>query len=431
VEKPTRTRYSVLFVVCLLYFITYVDRVNISVAAPLISKQFHLSKVELGAIFAAFSWSYFMFQIPSGMLGDRFGARKVLAGIVIFWSIVDALTGFAWNFSSLIILRFLFGMAEAGAFPNATRAFSHWMPSTDRGFAQGLTHGFSRLGGAVTPIFVVAVISYFGRWQPVFFISACVALTWAAFWYFWYRDKPSEFKEKWGSINQAEIDLISHGKSQRKTVKLPLGKLLQSKNMWALCLSYFAYSYTLWIFLTWLPTYLVTARGFTIVKMGLFASLPLFAGTIGDTLGGWLSDKIWVRTKNGKLARRSVAITGLLIAAVCMIPGAMTDSQYLSVFFLACALFGLEISVGVYWATTLDIGHEYAGTVSGMMNCIGNIGGALTPLVFGFIVQRTGSWMYPFIVASCVLFLGAFLWMRVNPELSVAEELKLYDDPVA
>jgi len=128
VEKPTRTRYSVLFVVCLLYFITYVDRVNISVAAPLISKQFHLSKVELGAIFAAFSWSYFMFQIPSGMLGDRFGARKVLAGIVIFWSIVDALTGFAWNFSSLIILRFLFGMAEAGAFPNATRAFSHWMP---------------------------------------------------------------------------------------------------------------------------------------------------------------------------------------------------------------------------------------------------------------------------------------------------------------
>ncbi|MDR3564198.1 MAG: MFS transporter [Negativicutes bacterium] len=427
-EKPTRTRHWVLFVICLIYFITYVDRVNISAAAPLISKDFNISKVELGAIFAAFSWSYFMFTMPAGMLGDKFGPRKVLAGIVVFWGIVDAITGFAWSFTSLLVLRFVFGMAEAGAFPNATRAFSYWLPSTERGFAQGLTHGFSRLGGAVTPLFVVAVMSYFHDWRPVFFISAGVAAVWASFWFFWYRDKPSEYKEKWGGINQAEIDLINHGKSQNKAPKLAMSQLLKSKNMWALCLGYFCYNYSLWIFLTWLPTYLVTARGFTIMSMGLVASLPLFAGTIGDTLGGWLSDKIWKRTKNGKLARRSVAMSGFLIAAVCMIPGAMTDSPYMSVFFLACALFGLEMAVGVFWATALDVGHEYAGTVSGTMNCIGNSGSAITPLMFGFIVQTTGSWMYPFIVASCVLLVGVFLWTRVNPELTIAEELGLGND---
>jgi sugar phosphate permease len=386
--------------------------------------------MQLGVVFATFSWSYFMFQIPTGILGDKFGPRKVLAGIVVLWSIVDIITGLSWSFVSLIVLRFLFGMAEAGAFPNATRAFSHWIPATERGFAQGLSHGFSRLGGAVTPLLVVVIVAYFHSWRPVFFMTAGVALTWALFWFVWYRNKPTEYRDRWGGISQTEIDIIEQGRSRKQSAKLAVGKLLKSKNMWLLCLGYFCYNYTLWIFLTWLPTYLVTARGFTIVKMGIFASMPLFAGTVGDTFGGWLSDRIWLRTKNGKLARRSVAMGGFIIAAACMIPGAMTHSQYLSVFFLACALFGLEMSVGVFWATTLDIGHEYAGTVSGTMNCVGNMGSMVTPLVFGFIVQRTGSWMYPFLVASGVLVVGSVLWAWINPELSVAEELHLNDTAV-
>lgn len=423
-EKPTKVRYWVLFVVCLVYLITYLDRVAISVAAPMMMKEFTINKMEWGLVLSVFSWTYASFQIPVGMLSDKIGARKVLTGIVAFWSLMTAATAMVWSFSSLVVVRLLFGIGEGGAFPTATRAFSFWIPSVERGFAQGFTHGASRFGGAVTPLIVAVIIQAWG-WRSVFYMFSAIGLIWAAFWYFWYRDKPSEFKERWGGINQAEMDLIDAGKSTKTIPKLPFRTLLKSKNMWFLCLSFPTYCYTIWIFMTWLPAYLVEARGFSLIKMGIFASLPLLAGTVGDTLGGWLSDKLWRKTKNGKFSRRVVAMSGMLIAAAFMIPGALTDSAYLAVFFLACSLFGLEMAVGVYWAVCLDVGNEYAGTVSGMMNTVGNVGSALSPLVFGAILQYTGSWVYPFIVASCILVVGAVLWLFVNPELTVAEELGL------
>ena len=247
-------------------------------------------------------------------------------------------------------------------------------------------------------------------------------------WYYWYRDKPSDYQARWGGVNQAEIDLINSGKSDKPKPKLPFKTLMKSPNMWYLCLSYPTYCYVIWIFMTWMPAYLVEARGFGIIKMGIFASLPLLAGTVGDTLGGWLSDKIWARTGRGKFSRRIVAMTGMFVAAAFMIPGALTDSGYMAVFYLACSLFGLEMAVGVYWAVCLDVGHEYAGTVSGMMNSIGNIGSAASPLVFGAILEYTGSWVYPFLVASALLVIGALLWLKVDPELSVVDELGLTVD---
>ncbi len=311
VQKPTRVRYLVLFVVCLVYLITYLDRVNISVAAPMLMNDFGISKVELGVIFSSYAISYAVFQIPIGMLGHKYGPRKVLAGIVLFWSVMTAITPLAWSFASLVVIRFIFGIGEAGAFPNATRAFSNWIPSTERGFAQGLTHAFARGGGALTPMIIAPLMVAFG-WKIAFFLCAVVGIVWAAFWYFWYRNKPTEYNERWiGSVNQQEIDLIEQGRADKKTApKLPFNKLIKSKNMWALCIAYFCYCYVIWVYLSWLPTYLVEGRGFTIMKMGIFASLPLLAGTIGDTMGGWLSDIIWKRTKNGKFARRVVAVTG-------------------------------------------------------------------------------------------------------------------------
>jgi len=424
-EKPTKMRYWVLFVVCLVYLITYLDRVAISVAAPLVMKEYGIDNLGWGVVLSVFSWTYASFQIPVGMLGDRLGARKVLAGVVLFWSVMTAATAMVWNFTSLVVVRLLFGMGEAGAFPTATRAFSHWMPSTERGFAQGFTHGAARFGGAITPVIVAVIMNQWG-WKSVFYIFSILGIIWAGFWYFWYRDKPSDFKARWGGINQAELDLIDGGRSARKAApKLSFKTLMKSRNMWALSLSYPTYCYTVWIFMTWLPAFLVEAKGFSIIKMGIFASIPLLAGTIGDTLGGWLSDKLWQRTKNGKFSRRVVAMTGMLVAAAFMIPGAMADNAYMAVFYLACSLFGLEMAVGVYWAVSLDVGHEYAGTVSGMMNTVGNIGSALSPLVFGAILQFTGSWVYPFLVASGILVIGALLWLKVDPELSVAEELGL------
>jgi sugar phosphate permease len=424
IEKPTRIRRWVLFVVCLFYLITYLDRVNIAVAAPLMMKDFNLNKLEWGLVISVFSWSYASLQIPVGILGDKFGARKVLAGIVTFWSLMTAATALAWNYASLIAIRMLFGAGEAGAFPTATRAFSHWMPATERGFAQGLTHAFARFGGAITPLIVAFMMAQWG-WKFVFCSFGAIGLVWTAVWYYWYRDKPSEYKERWGGINEAEIELINSGKSDKPKPKLPFKTLLKSPNMWFLCLSYTTYCYSIWVFLTWLPAYLVEARGFGIIKMGIFASLPLLAGTIGDTLGGWLSDKIWQRTGRGKFSRRVVAMSGMLVAAAFMIPGALTDAPYMAVFYLGCSLFGLEMAVGVYWAVCLDVGHDYAGTVSGLMNSIGNIGSALSPLIFGAILQFTGSWVYPFLVDSGILIIGSLLWLKIHPELSLVDELGL------
>lgn len=420
--KPTHKRYGVLFVVCCIYFITYLDRVNMSVAAPIMMREYGIDKVQLGMVFSAFMLSYVILQLPVGMLGDRFGPRLVLSGMVAVWSLVTLSTTLAWSFAALVGFRLLFGCTEAGAFTLATRAFSHWIPATERGFAQGLTHGFSRLGGAVTPVLLAPIIFAYG-WRVAFVLCAAVGLIWAAFWFIWYRDTPKQFNDAWGGVSEAEIDLINRDKKPKNGKRLGIATMCRSRNMWALCAGYFCYVYNLWIFLTWLPTYLVDARGFTILKMGIFASIPLLAGTLGDTLGGWLSDQIWKRTGRANFSRRVVGMAGLIVAACFMIPGAMTASAPLAVTFLAASLFGLEMAVGVYWAVCLDIGDEYAGTVASMMNCFGNIGSILSPFVFGVIVQRTGSWTYPFLVAAAILVVGALLWLLIRPGQTVAEEL--------
>jgi len=422
--KPSRMRHAVLFVVCLVYLITYLDRVNLSVAAPNIIGEFGLSKLQWGLVLSVFSWTYTMGQVPIGMLADKFGARVVLAIIVLAWGGMTAVTGLVWGLGSLIAARLAFGLCEAGAFPAATRALAPWIPKTERGFAQGVTHAFARFGGAITPVVAAIAIEYLG-WRNMFYVFASFAIAWGGFWYFWYRDTPKEFQNKWGGINQAEIDYIEEGRSNAQKIKLPFRVLLKSRNMWALALSYPCYCYVVWIYMTWLPQFLAEAHGLTTIKMGIFASLPLLAGTVGDTLGGWLSDRIWRHTGRGKFSRRVVAMTGLLVAAAFMIPGAMASTPGWAIFFLACALFGQEMAVGVYWAVCLDIGHEYSGTVSGLMNSMGGVTSAMSPLVFAAILQFTGSWVYPFVVASGLLVIGALLWLRIDPEKSLVEELDL------
>jgi sugar phosphate permease len=410
------------------YLITYLDRVGISVAAPLMMAEYHLTKLQWGIILSVFSWAYACLQIPLGLLADRRGARGVLAFVVMFWSITTALTALAWNFSSLFVIRLLFGAGEAGAFPASTRAFSHWMPATERGLAQGLTHAAARLGGALTPLIVAVIMARWG-WRSVFYSFAGLGLIWAAVWYVWYRDRPIDYQKRWGGINDEELAKIGTRRAQSEQPKLPFKTLLRSRNMWFLCLSFPTYCYTIWIFMTWMPTYLVEARGFSLLRMGVFASLPLLTGTAGDALGGWLSDWLWRKTGRGKFSRRVVAMSGLFAAAIFMVPGASASSPYVAVTCMCCAVFGLEMSVGVYWAVCLDIGHEYAGVVSGMMNTLGNLGSALSPLVFGAILNATGSWVYPFFVASVLVVVGALLWLKIDPELPLLDELQLGQPP--
>jgi len=424
-EKPTRYRWFVLFLLCLMYLITYMDRVNISSAAPLISKEFGFNKITLGLIFSAFNWSYALFQVPGGWMGDRFGPRNVLATIVTYWSIMTAATARGVSFVSFWTIRFLFGLGEAGAFPTATRAMQLWFTREERGICQGLTHSASRFGAAIVPPIVVAIMMAYG-WRMVFYTFGVGGLLFGLVWYLTYRNLPEE--HKW--VNQAELAHIrgvdeNGGIKQlsiQKKPAVPWGVLLKHPNMWAVMCCYFTYSYSAWFFFSWLPSYLVDYRGFTLLKMGYLASLPLFAGVIGDSVGGWFTDYLLIKTKDTKFARRAVAVTGMLGGAIFMSLAAMTSNSYTAVYFLTGAMFFIECIIGPSWAVPMDVGGEYSGTVSGMMNMAGNIGGALSPTVFGILVQF-GSWTAPFILAAVILLLGAFLWaFWLNPEISVVEE---------
>ena len=410
--QPSRGRWYVLLLISVMYLITYLDRVNISTAAPAISKEFGFDKVTMGIIFSAFVWAYAAFQVPGGWLSDRFGARGVLAGVVGYWSIMTAATAMAFGSVSFVVVRFLFGIGEAGAFPGATRAMQLWYPRRERGLVQGVTHSASRLGAAIAPPIVVLIMSHFG-WRSVFYICGASGLVWSLWWYLTYRNLPEEHS----LVNKSELETIRglDGKGAinpppiEQQTNVPWSVLVRSPNMWAIMCAYFTYVYCLWIFLSWLPSYLIEARHFTLIKVGLYASLPLFAGVIGDTVGGVATDWLLKVTGSARIGRRVVAIVGLLGCAICIVPAALTENAYVAVYGLTASMFFLEFTIGPSWAVPMDTGGKYSGTVSGMMNMAGNIGGALSPLVFGILAQG-GNWQAPFIVAAVLLVAGAAVW---------------------
>jgi len=411
-ERPSRGRWYILLLISVMYLITYLDRVNISTAAPAISKEFGFDKVTMGVIFSAFVWAYALFQVPGGWLSDRFGARGVLTGVVAYWSLMTAATAAAFSGASFIVVRFLFGVGEAGAFPGATRAMQLWYPRRERGLVQGVTHSASRFGAAIAPPIVVLIMSELG-WRPVFYICGAVGLLWSLWWALSYRNLPEEH----ALVNKAELELIRgrgpdgaiNPPPMEKQTNVPWGTLVSSGNMWAIMFAYFTYVYCLWIFLSWLPSYLIEARHFTLIKVGIFASLPLLAGVVGDTVGGLATDWLLKVSGSAKIGRRVVAITGLLGCAVCIVPAALTENAYVAVYCLTASLFFLEFTIGPSWAVPMDTGGKYSGTVSGMMNMAGNFGGALSPIVFGFLAEG-GNWQAPFIVAAALLVIGSAVW---------------------
>jgi sugar phosphate permease len=417
--RPTRARHVVLWLTVLAYLITYMDRVVIATAAPSIQSEFGFSDQTLGWIFASFSIAYALFQIPGGWLGDRFGPRRALTGVVVWWSAFTAITATTWSAGSMMVTRFLFGMGEAGAFPIATRSLSRWMLPAERGWAQGVTHAGARLGGAVTPALVAALILAFG-WRMPFFLFALIGLGWAALWFWYYRDTPREHR----SVNPAELAMIEGALGRGKArVSVPWKKLLARPELWTLSAMYFCYAYSINIFLTWFPKYLADARGFDIVAMGIFASAPLAAGVVGDMAGGWFSDLMVKRGAGLKMGRRVVAIAGFAIAATMIPLAAASEGHVASILFFCVALFGLELTVGVSWAVTLDIGGEYAGSVSAVMNTLGNIGAAIAAAVTGYIVAASG-WFSAFAVLSVLCVIAALLFTRIDAsrQLYVPEE---------
>lgn len=409
--RPTRTRHVVLWLTVAAYMITYMDRVVISFTMPMIQKDLGLDKVTMGWVVLAFSVGYSLFQIPGGWLGDKIGPRRALSLIVTWWSVFTSLTGVAWSALSMAVFRFLFGMGEAGAFPTATRSLSRWMLPTERAYAQGITHAGSRLGAAITPVPAVWIMMNYG-WRYAFFAFGMLGIVWALLWFLYYRDTPDEHR----GVNAAELELIHNslgGPKTRRSASVPWRQILASPTLFRLSGMYFFYGFCIQVYLIWFPTYLYEHRGMNLKQMGLYASLPLLAGVLGDLLGGLASDFLAHRTGNLKMARRGVAMFGFLLAAAGIIPATLTPDPQLCVAYTCLGVFALELTVGVSWAIPLDIGADYAGSVSAVMNTCGNLGGTISPVLIAYLVKGYG-WDVPFLLASALCVVAALLFLRID-----------------
>jgi MFS transporter, ACS family, glucarate transporter len=407
----SRARHVVTAFAVALAIITYIDRVAISVSAPFISKDLGLSTIQMGWALAAFGWAYALFEIPGGWMGDRIGPRRVLMRIVIWWSLFTAATGWAWNATSLIVIRALFGAGEAGAFPNLTRVFTTWLPVKERERAQATLWLATRVSGAFTPVLVATLIAALD-WRRTFEIFGVIGLVWAVAFYWWYRDQPSEHP----SVNAAELALlpppgdvaIAHG-------GVPWRTIFSSPHVWLLSIQYMCLAYGWWFYINWLPTYLRTARGTTVTMGALLAGLPLLLGGVGCLVSAALIPRLARTLGSVARARRTIAIAGFLGASACIIAFTGVQDPTRAMIVLGFAGFFNDFVMPAAWAGTMDIGGRYSGTVSGAMNMMGSIAGASSVLVVGYLLAWTSNnWTLTFYISASIYLLGAVCWLFLD-----------------
>lgn len=450
--RPSRTRYWVIAFAIILAVIQYVDRVAISQAKGPIAKDMSFTDAQMGAIFGAFGLAYALFEIPTGWLGDKIGARKVLVRVVLWWSFFTAATGWvgifankSWSYLAMWWTRFLFGAGEAGCFPNLTKAFSMWLPKNERTRVQSLMWMGARWGGAFTPLLVVIVL-YFVNWRMAFQLFALLGVVWAVVFWFWFRDRPGDHK----SVNAAELELLKENElEQHGHGGMPWRKLVSRPTMWFLWAQYFCLSYGWYFFVTWLPDYLNTsgrpilANAFLswladqmraaavpanlvepIVK-AVLAGVPLFFGGFGSLLAGVVATRLIAGGANTVVVRRSFGFLGLAGAASLLMTSFYVRDPLLAMLAMGMASFCNDLTMPGSWASCMDIGGKHSGTVSGSMNMMGNFGGLAGPMVVGFLLTATATtnaagetvknWFPVFAIASTIYFLGAIFWLFIDP----------------
>lgn len=418
---PTRARRTLFGFVVALAIITYVDRVCISQAAPLIRRDLALSETQMGWVFSAFTIAYALFEIPAGWMGDRFGPRSVLMKVVLMWSAFTAATGAAWNFFTMVLCRALFGVGEAGCFPNVTKIFTIWLPSSERVHAQGILWLSARWGGAFTPLLVALVLTRMS-WRLAFLFFGAIGLVWAVGFYRWFRDRPADHP----SVNAAELALMDGADCNAPGhSKVHWRKLCTSPTVLLLWLQYFCLSYGWYFYITWLPTYLREARHVSLEKSAILAGAPLFCGGIGCFIGGWLAKRIAEKSGNVRDARRLVAASGCFMAGAMLVISTKIESPVWAVAALGMASFSNDLAMAPGWSACMDVGGRIAGSLSGSMNMMGNLGGAVGPVVVGYILNSSktapdslptqASWTLALLVAAAVYGIGSIAWIFIDP----------------
>ena len=403
----------VLSLLCAIYLILYINRVNISIAAPLIRADLKLSNTQLGWAFSAFAFPYALFQLVGGWIGDKFGARLTM----IFCSAVVAaatmLTGAAGGFVSLFLVRILLGFGEGAAFPTATRAIAIWTPKSKWGFAQGITHSFARIGNAVTPPLIVGLLLWVS-WRGSFVIVGILSLVWLCVWAWYFRDNPRDHF----AITAADLATLPPPRAGARP-SVPWMRL--ARRMFPVTVVDFCYGWTLWLFLSWIPAFFFENYHLKLQASALFSAGVFFAGVVGDTVGGLVSDRLLRKTGSLLVARRYVIVAGFAGAFIFLLPVILIHNLKVAAICLSLAFFFAELIVAPIWSMPMDIAPQYAGSASGMMNFGFGIAGIISPSSFGYLVDKTGSWVIPFVASVALLLLGAILASRLRPDLPFDE----------
>ncbi|RRJ65076.1 MFS transporter [Paenibacillus oralis] len=422
-SKPVRKKSKVRWVIALLMWaaiaINYIDRTVLSAAAPFLTDEFSLSEAQMGIILSGFFWSYALLQIPAGWFADRFGQKKTLGFAVIWWSLATAVTGLATGFKSLLGFRVALGVGEAAAYPSNAGIASKWFPDKERATVSGIFDSGSKFGGAIAMPLIVWLIAMYG-WKMTFVIIGVLGVIWGIIWLLYFKETPEEHK----GVNEAELQHIREGQTKKEGTdsKQPMKwyHLLKHRNIWAMCIGFFMINYNSYFFITWLPTYLVKERGMNLIEMGFVASLPLLCAMVVEVAAGWLSDRIY---SSGKLSltatRKLFLVIGLLMAA-CIGFAAFAESAVLAVVLLCIAKSGTTVAASQVWALPGDVAPKnMTSVVAGMQNSVSNMGGVVGPIITGFIVASTGSFV-PALIFSAVLIVIAivnylFLMKKVEP----------------
>ena len=412
------TRYLLVTSTFLLSVLLYIDRVCISVAKEPIAGALQLSDKQIGWVLSIFALGYALAQTPVGILNDRYGPRVILTAVVSFWSLFTAMTGATWNFVSLLITRFVFGVGEAGAFPGIARATFSWIPIKERGIVTGINFSGSRLGAAFALPVVAWMIESLG-WRSSFFVLGVIGFLWAIFWYWWFRDDPEQHKTM-SEKEKAYILKTRQQVSNIDTEKLSGALLFKSKNMWLAMGQYFASNFTFFFSLTWLFPHIKTKYGLDAVEAGFYASAPLIFGALGNYFSGFMVDKIYSMGK-WQLSRRLPAIIGFALASIGLITSLYMETAFGAVVFLSLAIFGADMTLSPSWSLCVDIGKKNSGAVSGTMNMAGNIGSFLTALAFPYLLSWSGSVEPFFIIAATLNVIAIFLWTKTKPDLSLTD----------
>jgi MFS family permease len=405
--KRPRVTDVVLGLLCLMYFITYLDRVNVSSAADGFSRDFGLNKTQIGLVFSAFAYPYLAFQIIGGWISDRFGAYRTLIACGIVWAGATVLTGMAGGLASMLAARILLGLGEGATFPAATTAMSRWVPKARRGYAQGITHAAARIGNAAAPALIVLIMATNG-WRVSFYICAGISFSWVAAWALTFTEFPKDHPRV------TPLELASLPPPAKNATVVPWRRLLI--RMAPVAIVYFCYGWTLWLFLSWIPQYFLHSQHLDLKQSALFASCVFLAGVFGDTLGGIVTDKILKRTGDLRRARSSMVSVCMLLSMLSLIPLIFAHGLGISLIFLSAGFFFSEMTIGPMWATPMDIAPNHCGTASGIMNTGSALAAITSPVAAGFIIDRTGNWQLPFVGSMLLMGIGVLLAYRIRPD---------------